>query len=275
MRAVSSLLIVWVGTFAASGAAAHEFWIAPDPYRLEPGSEFSAQLRVGQDMSGAAYPYLSATIAEMRHWTEEGSQPIDAREGDLPAIAGIDLEVPGLHRFSVATDPAYIVFDDITDFADYLAYEGLTPVVTMHRERGLAETEIAEAYIRNARSLIQVGPARADQKDAPTGMPYEITALTNPYLPDVSELDVLLQWQGNAESGTQISVFYLSPGGNVPDATVRSLTLTDKHGHARVKIDQPGTYLLNAVHMEEADGPGSVVWQSHWASLTFFVGSEE
>lgn len=275
MRARSGWLIACIAALAATSAAAHEFWIAPDRYRTEPGTQLSAQLRVGQDMSGDAFPYLSRTVAEMRHWLGETSGAIDAREGDLPAISGLDLATPGLHRIAVATNPAYIVFDTLPEFADYLGYEGLGPVVAMHRDRGLAETGIAEAYIRNARALVQVGPPRDDQRDAPTGMTYELTALGNPYMPGLSEIDVVLRWKGAAEAGTQISIFHLPPDGTAPGDTVRTLARTDEGGRARIAIGRPGTYLVNAVHMEPAEGPGAVVWQSHWASLTFFVSADD
>ncbi|MCV2866381.1 DUF4198 domain-containing protein [Albidovulum sediminicola] len=268
---------IWIGLvaniLAVTGAVGHEFWIAPESYRSDPGAEITAHLRVGQDMSGDAIPYLSRTVAGMGHWGPDSTSAIGAREGDLPAIAGVGLDAPGLHRLSVETNPAYIVFDTLTDFADYLAYEGLDAVAALHRERGLAETEIAEAYIRNARTLVQVGPAREDQRDAPTGMAFELTALGNPYLPGQSGIEVLLQWQGVAEAETQLAIFHLPLGGTAPADTVRTLTRTDAKGRARIAIDAAGTYLLNSVHMEPVEGPGSVVWQSHWASLTFAVAA--
>ena len=146
------------------------------------GQEIFANMRVGQDFLGQALPYLTNTIAAMIHWSPAGAASVEARLGDLPAMQGISLDQPGLHRLTLETKPAYIVFDDLAEFGDYLVYEGLQGTVNLHIERGLPDTEIAEGYIRNARALIQVGPADANQRDTPTGMPFEITALENPFV---------------------------------------------------------------------------------------------
>ena len=243
---------------------AHEFWIDAAPGR----AGLSADLRVGQDLSGNALPYLDKTIAGMTHVAPSGTLPITARMGDVPAIADLPLTEDGLHILTVETRPAYIVFDTLREFADYLAYEGLSDVEALHRDRGLPETAIAEEYIRNARALVQVGAIGAGGDDRPTGLPFEIVAQGNPFAVD-TPIDVRLTWQGRAAPDTQIALFYLPVGGTAPADTIRTLAVTDDSGHAQFASAGPGFYLLNAVHMAPADGPGSVVWRSHWASLTF------
>ena len=103
-------------------AFAHEFWLDPESSMATQGQEISANMRVGQDFLGQALPYLSNTVAAMNHWSLEGAAPIEARLGDRPAMQGISLDQPGLHRLTLETKPAYIVFDDLAEFADYLAY---------------------------------------------------------------------------------------------------------------------------------------------------------
>jgi hypothetical protein len=184
------------------------------------------------------------------------------------------LDQLGLHRFSLITNPAYIVFDDLAEFTDYLAYEGLEEVAKLHRERGLADTEIAESYIRNARTLVQVGPATADQVDAPTGMLFEIVALSNPFVDGLTSLEFSLTWKNAVVAKTQISVFHRPEGAETAPDTTRQILNTDSQGRVQLSLEEPGSYLLNAVRIDPVNGPGSVVWQSHWASLTFQIPAQ-
>ena len=241
---------------------AHEFWI-------DAGPDLTADLRVGQDFSGAALPYLDRTIRSMRHVAPDSTVEVAARLGDIPAIAGLSPAKDGLHALTVETQPAYVVFDSLTDFEDYLAYEGLASVVDLHRDRGLPEDDIAEQYIRNARALVQVGPVGPEDRDRATGLPLELVIAGTPFGAADDPLDVRLTWQGAAVEGTQVALFHLPDGGTAPADTTRTLATTDETGTVRFARQGPGRYLLNAVRMEPADGPGSVVWQSHWASLTF------
>ena len=249
-------------TLLPGPSLAHEFWIDAQP-------DLTADLRVGQDFSGSALPYLDRTIAAMTHVAPDGDTAITARLGDIPAIAGLAPPTDGLHLLTVETRPAYVVFDTLPEFEDYLAYEGLAPVAQRHRERDLPETEIAEEYLRNARALVQVGPVRDGDTDRPTGLPLELVVDGTPFADDGAPLDLRLTWQGEPVPDTQVALFYLPDGGTAPTDTMRKLATTDADGTVRFDPEGPGSYLFNAVRITPADGPGSVVWQSHWASLTF------
>ena len=242
--------------------SAHEFWI-------DAGPDLTADIRVGQDFSGAALPYLDRTIAAMTHVSPGGETAIPARLGDVPAIAGLAAPGDGLHLLTIETNPAYVVFDTLPEFEEYLAYEGLSLVAEAHRARGLPDTEIAEEYFRNARALVQVGPVGPGDTDRPTGLPLELVVQGTPFGGDGAPVDLRLTWQGAPVPDTQVALFHLPDGGTAPKDTVRTLATTDADGAVRFDPQGAGGYLFNAVRVEPAEGPGSVVWQSYWASLTF------
>jgi uncharacterized GH25 family protein len=261
-------------SLCATPSLSHEFWLEPEIRTVELGETLSVDMLVGQDFVGTKLPYLPDTVQSMLHWSPVGGQTVNARIGDIPVMQNTLLDQQGLHRFSLATNPAYIVFDDLAEFTDYLTYEGLEDVVALHRQRGLPDAEIAESYIRNARTLIQVGPATADQIDTPTGMPFEIVALANPFLDGLTSFDVSLTWQNAPVANAQISVFHRPEGAEAAQDTTRHLLITYDQGRARLSLNKPGSYLLNAVRIDPVKGPGSVVWQSHWASLTFQIPAQ-
>lgn len=269
----------WVPLLAAiltDPAAAHEFWIEPEASQVEVGDTVRAELRVGAMLSGEAYPYLSDQIVAARLHAPGGVTDIEGMEGDLPALAVTPSE-PGLHVILYHAAPAVAEFEDLETFASYLALEGLDDVVRQHKERGLPEAGFSETYSRNARALLQVGPADPAQLDRPTGMPLELIALQNPFVGGLSELEVQLLWQGAPVPNRQVTIFHRPPAGDGAgdEATggevTRSLVTTDAEGRASIALTEAGFYLLNAVQMKPVEGQGDVVWDSHWATLTFAV----
>jgi uncharacterized GH25 family protein len=254
-------------------AFAHEFWIEPDAPRVEVGETVRSELRVGAMLSGEAYPYLSDQIVAARLHAPSGVNDIEGMEGDLPALTVAPSE-PGLHVILYHAAPAYIEYEDFETFRNYLAYEGLDDVVRLHKERGLPDAGFSEAYIRNARALLQVGPADPNSLDRPTGMPLELIALQNPFVAGLTELDVQLLWQGAPVPNRQVSVFHRTQAGETAGEVSRRLVATDAEGRATIPLTEGGFYLINAVQMKPAGAEEGIDWESHWATLTFTVEAQ-
>ena len=251
-------------------ALAHEFWIEPETYRPTEGDRVRAEIFVGGMLKGEAYPYLSNQIVSAQLHAPSGVTEIEGMEGDLPALAVTPTE-PGLHVISYHSAPAYIEYEDFETFVNYLAYEGLDDVVRLHKDRGLPDSGFTEAYTRNARTLLQVGPVVPKDLDRPTGMPLELVALQNPLSEGLAEIEVQLLSQGSPVPNRQVSIFHRAAGGEPEGEVTRSLVTTNAEGVAVIPVSESGFFLLNAVQMKPVDGAEGVVWESHWASLTFAV----
>ncbi|MEX2553620.1 MAG: DUF4198 domain-containing protein [Actinomycetota bacterium] len=250
----------------AQTAIAHEYWIAPESFRVEPGERIQARLLVGQMMEGTELPWLSHQIRSFEISTPQGAVEVQGLEGDLPALSYVP-EVPGLHVIAHETFPLELTFDTLEEFEEYLDYEGLGAIIEAHLRRSLPKTDITEAYARSAKALVQVGPVRPDDADRPLGLAFELVALANPYAGGET-LPVRLLWQGQPEAGTQISIFRKNADVD------RSLVLTDADGRAEIPLAGGGEFLLNAVHIEPVEGEEHV-WASTWASLSFGIGKRD
>ena len=125
-----------LGISSSSGAGAHEYWIAPEDFTVEPGKRVQARLLVGQMMQGTELPWLSHQIRSFEVNTPEGSFQAKGTEGDLPALSYI-AEEPGLHVITHETFPLQVTFDTLEEFRDYLEYEGLGAAAEEHRRRSL------------------------------------------------------------------------------------------------------------------------------------------
>ena len=246
-------------------AGAHEFWISPRDPDPMPGDRLAADYRVGDLLAGAAFPWLDTMVAEALHFPPEGAPvPLSSRLGDRPALR-VDLDRPGLHRITTVTHPAYVTFEGLAAFGDYLGYEGLDLDPEEHVLRGLDASAISEEYLRNARALVAVGAVPDDASDAPTGLDHELVALGHPFAPGAVKLDVRLTWKGRPLPDAPVALIRAQPG----DTGTREVVRTDETGTVVVPLDGPGAYLVSAVRIAPVDGPGAVRWQSHWASLSF------
>jgi primary-amine oxidase len=256
------ILIVAVGlTCGATTAAAHEFWVAPQSYSVQPGDRIITSLRVGKMMRGTDLPYLSHNFHSFTITTPNGTQDVEGIEGDTPALS-YTADVPGLHVTTYHSTAKEVTYDDWETFRKYLAHEGLEEIEQTHHARGLPDSGFKEVYTRVAKSLVQVGPVSKKDRDTPRGLPLELVAEDNPYTPGLETMRVTLLSLGKPVAGRQIAVFRYD--GEVS----RTVITTDTRGQVAIPVAGGGTFLLNATDLQPAED-GNAVWASYWASLTF------
>lgn len=252
------------------GVDAHEFWIEPVEHILSPGDTLEANLKVGQDYAGTVFPLLPGRLVRFSVTGPDGTRDIAGTVGDVPA-ARLPGMVPGLHVLGYESTTDKLKFDDWELFNSYVAYEGNDGAIDTHLAAGLPKTGFTEGYRRYAKSLVQVGTPQAGEADTPIGLAIELIALASPYAlaPDQNELPVKLLWQGAPLAGQRINIFHLA------GASTLSAVTTDQDGQAIVPVRRDGRYLLNAVHMELNRTDPDIAWDSHWASLTFQIGTSD
>lgn len=261
------LLAISVAMLAASPALSHEFWIEPEDYSIAQGDQIRAEIRVGQDFKGDAFPFIASRFVTFERHDQLGDSDVEGTAGDLPALSATP-RTEGLTLFTYLSTENRITFVDWEKFTGYLDYEGLTAIAARHDARGLPRDRISEIYIRCAKTLVNVGPEATGQ-DRATGLPLELVAEQNPgTLTPGQTIRFRLLWQGAALSDTQVALFAKSS--DTPEAT-RTLTRTDADGHVSFTLPAPGSYMAASVHMIEPAADGKADWQSFWASLTFGV----
>jgi uncharacterized GH25 family protein len=260
-RILAAAVSIAIAALAATPAPAHEFWIEPESGEINPGESIVADLKVGTMLNGESYPYLSNRFVAFTDTVGGETSVIVGNDGDIPAMVKIAAR-PGLHVIANQTVAFRLTYDDWSKFRGYLAYEGLDQFADLHRKRGLPESGFAERYIRYAKAVVQVGPVAASDADVRIGMPFELIAEDNPYSPTVQLLRVSLIWRGIPAANHQISIF------RKDGVVTRTTAITDAAGRASIPLPGDGEYLLNAVHLEPVDA-APVVWESHWASMSF------
>lgn len=251
----------------ASIAAAHEFWLSPEAYRVMPGDPMEVRLRVGEAFRGPSYVYNPARFARFGIVSASGERAVEGRIGDDPALVA-QARAPGLAVIIHETTEQTLTYREWERFVSFVAHKGHGEAVERHRARDLPETGFREKYRRFAKALLAVGPGEG--VDAPQGLLTELVALANPYTDDLSAgLPVRVLYEGHPRPGAQLELFSRAPDGTI-EVTIH---IADAGGEARLPMRAGHEYLVDSVVLLEVtpEEEGDPVWESLWASLTFRV----
>ncbi len=245
---------------------AHEYWIEPVQFTVSPGEAIQGDLKNGQDFKGVKFPYIPDRFEKFTLTGPGGSQPVEARIGDRPALNMVPDE-PGLYSATYQSIFDHITFKENEKIRQYIEYEGLDGAYERHLERGLSPDRFQERYARCAKALFQVGEP-SDGKDRLTGMKFEWVAEGNPYMLSPSEdLTLRLYWEGEPLANKHVNIFH-DDGTAVERTTMR----TDAAGRIDLPLTGGGKFMINAVKLLEGDEDPETdlpEWTSYWASMTF------
>ncbi len=261
-------ICLWLVIAGVGATFAHEFWISPERYKVDPGESLVAVLLTGDKFDGYSTPYIPDDFTRFDILLAGKTIKVTGRLGDDPAL---NMTVPGqgLGVIVHQTNGYFISYDEPGKFLGLLRDKGALPVLEAHRKRGLPESGFRERFIRFAKCLVAVGHGRG--RDGETGLETEFVAEVNPYAEEVSGgMPFKLLYRGEARGDAQVEVFSRSPEGEV------ALQLMRTDGAGRVVVPaRPGTeYLLNAVvfrPLEAADPANDPVWESLWAQFTYII----
>jgi uncharacterized GH25 family protein len=255
-------LFALLGLLAGPALRAHDFWIEPSSFRPQTGARVAVRLRVGEGLRGDPVPRDPGQIERFVTAGPEGEAGVPGVPGGEPA-GWVSPASPGLR---------WIVYDSghsslalgAAKFERYLGQEGLERIRRLRASRGQSGVPAREIYSRCAKSLLAVGDRAGAGFDRVLGLELELVPEKNPYLLKAGEtLPVRLLYHGKPLEGALVTAL---PQG-APDARVSSRS--DRRGHADLRLDRPGLWLVKAVHMVSAPAGSGADWESLWASLTF------
>ena len=255
--------------FTLLSVEAHEMWIEPVHYVIQPGETIYAHEKVGQNFKGNQYSYLASSYDSFVITQNNKTRPIKSRIGDIPAVHE-KLDESGLAILTAATTVSDITYESWEKFVGFIKSKGLDWVLDKHKERGLPDKNFTEAYRRYAKSLVKVGDGKG--KDQRMGLPLEWVVETNPYTHDKPFIRAQLLWQGKPFKHAHVGVF--NRVANEPGLLKLSLTTDDK-GRVKIPVGKGGQFLINAVRMiepnQEVIKETGAVWESLWASVTYKI----
>lgn len=264
---------------AAAPCRAHEFWLAPTSYRASAGDSLAVGAFVGSGFRGEARPYAARRV---ERFVARDAAPVDLARG---AAHG----APTWARWAAGDGEGVLVayasdFVPIelpaAEFERYLALEGLDAVSRSRARAGRTEAPGRERYRRSSKTWIagtRAAAARGTSARATIalGLPLEIVPLIEPGTS--GRLSIRVEFEGRPLARALVRAWRQDLArGSVPvDAATRDSvgptteTRTDDLGHATLRVDAPGEWLVGTVHMIPSRDARAAEWESTWGSLTF------
>ena len=264
----------------APSLSAHDFWVQPARFQLDPASSLPILLQVGDDFGGGdLFPRDRFHMKRFVVWGLAGEVHVDApvgrlsrlasrRQGKAPAAGYLQLNRRGLYVIGYESQPTPAVLE-VKLFRRYLDKEGLQDLDLHAVRQNGKEASVVELYSRCAKSLVQVGSPAGGAKDRQLGFPLELLAERNPYqLVPGTDLPVRIVYRARPLAGGMITA--LHQRGQQAPLRVES----DSQGRAIFQPGVVGAWMIRAIHLVSADWD-EADFQSYWASLTFELPTNE
>lgn len=265
-----------------SAARAHDFWIIPDAFSVEPSGSIGVS---GQTSS--LFPTTVSAVTPDRVVAAKvltATQAIAVREA---SVRGTSLRLAhtaaeaGQHVIGVQLAPRN-VRETPESFRRYLDLEGAPEARVRYEREGrlppLGGDSITRRYAKYAKTFVEVGQGpRAFSRVV--GHPLEFVPLSDPAAAgrgDTLRFRVMLL--GNPLAGAKVHA------GSIPMATALSDTAaarqaaaldasltSDAVGVVAVAISRPGTWNVRTIQIVPAARGSGADWDVHWATITFRV----
>jgi uncharacterized GH25 family protein len=243
-------------------ASAHEQWLEPSHYQVRPEATIKADIRIGQNFKGYAYPYLEHETEQFFERDASGQRTVDAITGDKPAYHS-KMSEDGFRWVALESKAYDLTFDSEKKFVDYINGEGLEWVLDWYKEQGKSREDVTETYYRHAKTLVSVvGSEEPDWVTEPLGHRLELIPIAS-FTQCASAPTFQLLWQGKPLEGALVRRFIKGKRGT-------EQYRTNQNGKVRFTA-QEGPFLINAVRIDYGSEPRAKGndWVSDWASLTY------
>ena len=276
MRHKFALLLGLLVCSWASFIEAHDFWLQPSEYWIEPDTLDSMTLQVGHGPFRQRSPIPLRRITRFQAIAPNG-MAVDVHQrlrlGQGAEDGDFRLNDPGTYVLVLQTDDGAQAHLPAVRFNDYLKVEGLTPAFEQRVRLQRMDADGSERYSRCAKSIVQVGQPRAGlqgQVDKPVGLPLEIVPEANPYgTKRPATFPVRVLYAGHALAGALVKLTNLAN-----DASPFEVRLTDRDGLASFTMPNAGAWLLNVIWTKPLPRSEETDFETVFSSLSFGFPSD-
>jgi uncharacterized GH25 family protein len=272
VRPVLGAILLSTGTLflAPFPSDAHQYWLSPSRYRVEPRSDIELGAVVGTGFRGKGVSWTPERCVRFLAWS---SETVDlARAATAGDLVWTRFRMPDTGGAMIAFESSFSGIElPAHEFDEYLEEEGLDDPL---RDRHRAPARPGRERYRRCAKLWLAGddPARAT---APLGLPLEIVPDTAPGANRELRLRVLANGAPMPRALVKAWRRPVLPAGRPFDPTTRdSIGIawsgrTDAQGRVTVPVPNAGEWLVSVVRMDPCEDKDEADWQSTWASLTF------
>jgi uncharacterized GH25 family protein len=271
LKCYLALTVCALGLGRAAAVEAHDFWVQPNAYRIEPDAPVPITLQVGHGPFRQRSPIQSGRIVRFEAITPDGTA-VDLRASLRPGGAtddgALQFREPGTYMVVLETDSRAQSHLPALRFNDYLRAEGLTAALEQRERSHRMDADGSEIYSRRTKALVQVGSQRAGSQAQVTralGLPLEIVPDVSPYAwPRSSSLPVHVLFEGRPLVGALVKLTNLEH-----DAQPVEIHLTGEDGRTSFMMPGGGQWLLNVIWSKPLPGTRDTDFETVFSSLSF------
>jgi uncharacterized GH25 family protein len=256
---------------ASSAAFAHDFWLQPARFSLQPGEAAKVALLIGHGQ-------------ERERWSSDGRRILQFQSVSASGVADHRPQVLSRpskedHTISLAGQGAHVLLFASSHsrselparrFNAYLQEEGLTPALRLRAQRGAEQRPGREIYSRRAKAIVQVGATGAEPQPhlvRPLGLTLEIVPEVAPHaLRGTADLPVRVYYEGRLLPGALVKLRDLNA-----DAEPRQTIRTDASGRAILRRPGAGLWQVNVVWTKPLANHEWAEFDTTFSSLTFEI----
>jgi len=235
---------------------AHELWLEADQYQLKDSEKLIANIKVGQDLVGESYPYLSQETEKLFLVSKKGLKKLNQIDGDYPAIQQ-SVNYSGIQYLYYQSNKEFLKYQDYKTFIEFTNEYDLN--------YDLKNKNIPNEIYQRFAKIIFNGEPNSFFKTK-QNLEFEIINQNDPYQNNLSELQIFLKKKPFIDK--KFIVFFKNENG-----FERKIYQTDTNGFAKIDSSKKGLYLISAVHLETLNLIDQIKYKadyySRWASLTF------
>ena len=251
----------------AAPAIAHDFWIQPTRFQIQPDTPLAVTFLVGHGKFRDRWNNNDRILAlnDVYRGVSRDLRPQLRKGGSFDVAPSFSAQ--GLHVIAMQSNHATSELPAIR-FNDYARVEGLTSILTARQRTGKTTAPGRERYSRRAKALIQVGQVTAANQafaTRPIGLKLEIVPDRNPYALGATRiLPVHVLYNGRRLPGATVKLTNLGA-----DERPLAVAVTDRAGQTRFRVPATGAWLLNVIWTEPVGNDQRVDFDTTFSSLTF------
>jgi hypothetical protein len=252
---------------AACSLAAHDTWLVPKQFVVEPGKPVQVALNTSEDFPVSEAAPAPDRIVRFEAVTADGRAGVTGYRVEEKSLVADVTPGAGLTLVAAVTHPRFILLKP-EQFNEYITAERLEAIVAARKARKEEGKDGRERYSKIAKlALCAMGREGAPPYE-PLGLRVEIVPLVNPcYLQKDDTLEIEVLFEGKPLPNVWVTGGYEGVHGHQYPVWVR----TDPEGRAEVQLDRSGAWFVRVLHMVPSTEFEDAEWQSWFSTLTFEV----
>lgn len=266
--------------FVAASAKAHDFWIIPDAFAVAEGSELRVRGQTSSRFPTSESAVAVDRVADARLLSATGDELVtDMSHAGNSLLLRHRPAARGQRIMAVTLLPRS-VRESAAGFRRYLELEGAPEALARLDREGLlrGRDSVTRRYAKYAKTIVEVGRDGPRAFSRVAGHPLEFVPLVDPStVPPGDTLTLRILYRGLPLAGARAHAGYAPAQADVPPrdsvAAAPDLHLTaDTQGIIRIPLSTGGLWNVRMIHVAAADAGSGADWDTHWATLVFYVG---